>query len=133
MNGYHMTKWNAPRTVPLPQGWGVIRLFVLRRDVSCQWGSLPEDMADPGLCGEPSAECDHVGASDDHRMEMLRGLCAHHHAIRSARQGAAVRNSMAARRKRPKERHPGFKPGMQPDAATRNPAQQHATEVDPVG
>jgi len=102
------TPW-GPRTRPLPANWPDIRRAVLQRDPVCQWGSLPDDMAEPGLCREPSVECDHTGASDDHRLEMLRGLCHHHHSIRSARQGAAAKNALASQRKRPKEPHPGYK------------------------
>lgn len=98
------------RTVPLPPNWGVIRGYVLRRDPFCRWGLLPEDGLPSGYqCTMRSVEVDHMGSPDDHRHEMLRGLCAPHHATRTGRQGAAVRNAMPSLRKRPKDKHPGFR------------------------
>ena len=97
------------RTVPLPRNWGQIRLFVLQRDPQCRWGSLPEDMANPGLCLNRSTDADHTGDPNDHRPESLRGLCTNHHATRTGRQGAAGKAAVMRTRKRPKERHPGYK------------------------
>lgn len=97
------------RTVPLPPGWGAIRASVLVRDPVCRWGTLPEDMAEPGMCRERSVDADHIGDPSDHRLEKLRGLCTRHHAIRTGRQGAAVWNAQRPTRKRPQEPHPGYR------------------------
>jgi hypothetical protein len=50
-----------------------------------------------------------MGDPDDHRPEMLRGICHRHHLIRTARQAAAARNATRPTRKRPAEPHPGYR------------------------
>jgi hypothetical protein len=66
---------------------------------------LPGEM---GPCHQDSTEADHIGASDDHRLEMLRGLCHPHHKKRSDEQGRHVKAALAAMRYLPKEPHPGI-------------------------
>jgi hypothetical protein len=97
------------RSVPLPSGWDGLRGPILARDPSCRYGSIPEDMYEPGRCQAPSTEVDHIGDPDDHRHEMLRGLCTRHHNIRTSRQAALARNATRVTRKRPPESHPGFR------------------------
>jgi hypothetical protein len=101
---------NGRRSTPLPPAWDAIRAAVLARDPFCRWGSLPSDMATPGLCAERSVEADHTGAPDDHSLTSLRGLCRRHHATRTGRQGAEARAAVMPTRRRPTERHPGYKP-----------------------
>jgi hypothetical protein len=100
------------RTGPLPSNWDSIRPFILGRDPICRWGSLPSDMAEPNGCQELSTEVDHIGASWDHRLIALRGICQHHHAIRTGRQGAAGKTAVMLTRKRPPDPHPGYRRDM---------------------
>ena len=100
---------NSWRTAPLPPNWGQIRAFVLQRDPQCRWGSLPEDMANPGLCPNRSTDADHIGDPSNHNPDALRGLCMNHHATRTGRQGASGKAATMRTRKRPKEQHPGFR------------------------
>jgi len=94
------------RTTPLPNGWGRLRASVLMRDPICRWGVLP---GEDGPCHMPSTTSDHMGPPDDHRIEMMRGLCDPHHRRRSGRQGQAARTAQyRAQKFRPKEPHPGF-------------------------
>lgn len=66
-------------------------------------------------CLAPANQADHVipayqGGSDDESN--LRALCSPHHRALSSSQGgqasASLRRSIAAKRKRPRERHPGL-------------------------
>ena len=100
---------SSRRTFRLPPNWGQIRAFVLQRDPICRWGSIEEDMANPGLCPNRSTDADHIGDPNDHSPGALRGLCTNHHATRTGRQGAAGKAAVMRTRKRPKEQHPGFK------------------------
>lgn len=97
------------RKVPLPADWPQIRAAVLARDPFCKWGSLAEDMADPGRCPNHSTDADHIGDPNDHSLTALRGLCTNHHATRTGRQGAAGKLAVMRTRKRPPEQHPGFR------------------------
>lgn len=55
-----------------------------------------------------ATDVDHkVAMSDDHRIEALRSLCGHHHAQKSAREGAAAKAAKKASRLREPEGHPG--------------------------
>jgi hypothetical protein len=94
------------RSAPLPQGWGRIRTIVLARDPVCRWGMLPGEVGGP--CHQDSTEADHIGAADDHRVEMVRGLCRPHHIKRSLDQRLAAKAALRARYFRPAEPHPGF-------------------------
>jgi 5-methylcytosine-specific restriction enzyme A len=73
------------------------------------FGFLPEDQYELGQCGRPSTEVDHMGDPNDHSYEHLRGLCHDHHQVRTGRQGAAGKTRVMLTRKRPKDKHPGFK------------------------
>jgi 5-methylcytosine-specific restriction enzyme A len=94
------------RTTPLPSGWGRLRASVLMRDPICRWGMLP---GEDGPCHMPSTTSDHIGPPDDHRIELMRGLCDPHHKRRSGQQGAVARTARyRAMKYRPREPHPGF-------------------------
>lgn len=93
------------RRTPLPPGWGRLRHLCLMRDPICQWGMLP---GETGPCGQLSTQADHIGPPDDHRLELLRGLCKSHHDTRTGRQGQVVTAALASQRKRPEEPHPGI-------------------------
>ena len=80
-------------------------MSVLARDPVCRWGMMPGEI---GPCHQDSTEADHIGAADDHRPEMLRGLCRPHHIKRSGDQGRAAKAMLASRRFRPAEPHPGY-------------------------
>jgi hypothetical protein len=99
------------RRTDLPPDWDMyIRPAILQRDPFCLWGSIPDDRAGSDyVCGERSAEVDHIGDHDNHEPYNLRGLCAPHHATRTGRQGAAARLALAPQRNRPAQQHPGFK------------------------
>lgn len=87
----------AWRTTPLPPEWPHLRLAVLERDgYRCQLRDVK--------CIGVATEVDHVGANDDHRIEMLRAVCRPCHATRTGRQGRAAQPSRA----RPTEPHPGL-------------------------
>jgi hypothetical protein len=49
-----------------------------------------------------------MGKPDDHRIEMLRLLCAPHHNKRSSAQANAAKRARQAQRRRPKPKHPGL-------------------------
>jgi hypothetical protein len=93
------------RTTPLPSGWGRLRVQVLARDPVCRWGMLP---GETGPCHQDATDADHMGAPDDHRLEMMRGLCHPHHKKRSDEQGRAAKEALRSLRFLPKEPHPGF-------------------------
>ncbi|MEU6614472.1 HNH endonuclease [Streptomyces parvus] len=86
----------------LPADWyTVLRPAVLRRDEHrCRWreGRV--------VCGHHANQVDHIGDRHDHRLENLQALCAHHHGIKSSREGNAAR--WHERAQRPPERHPGL-------------------------
>jgi 5-methylcytosine-specific restriction protein A len=80
----------------LPPDWGRIRARILRRDRACQ---LRYDG-----CGTIASEVDHIGAAEDHRETMLRGVCHACHVKRTAQQAADAK----PRARRATERHPGL-------------------------
>src|SRR5688572_24612742 len=94
------TSW---RTAPRPKGWNSkIRPYIKRRDNNrCTWiEGLPDGgswtmWADPKRCPLPGTEVDHMGAADDHALEMLRLLCTGHHKHRSQEQAAQARSAQA--------------------------------------
>ncbi len=84
---------------PLPANWGVLRRRVLRGSDICS------------ICHQPGAdEVDHItpryagGADDISNLRPVHRAC---HARKSSAEGHARRRELAARRKRPRERHPG--------------------------
>lgn len=93
----------SARRQTLPADWPTTQPRILRRDGHrCQ-------IRGPRCIGR-ATEVDHVGASDDHRDEMLRSACRPCHGTRSASQGGvasgSARRSRAASRTRPPEPHP---------------------------
>lgn len=96
---------NSRRTVPLPPDWHRIVPVILARDPVCRWGELPEE---EGWCRSDSTEVDHMGAADDHRPEVLRGICSPCHARRTSRQANAAKVLRARMRVRPADNHPGY-------------------------
>lgn len=93
-----MSWYTSDRLERLPSDWDSIRAKVLRRDPVCK---------DPEGCTAESEEADHIERGDDHRLANLQGLCSHHHAKKSAREGNDAKARLKALRKRPVERHPG--------------------------
>lgn len=93
----------SARTSPLPRDWKRIRAAVLERD---GW-RCTEVRGDTGRrCDARATDVDHMGDPDDHRLCMLRSLCAHHHRRVTGRQGGgAVRK----RAKVETPRHPGLR------------------------
>lgn len=105
----------SQRKATLPPGWDGIQKRIIRRDKRCQWGSLPSDRAAYGQCLRKPNQADHKDLADDHRDSNLRALCAHHHAIRSGRQGAQALASIRIEQKKrvavkreSRNRHPGL-------------------------
>lgn len=91
----------STRKATLPPNWAAVRRAVLDRDGHrCTWAD------EHGRCGQQANQVDHMGDRDDHRLSVLRSLCAWHHGQVSARQGNAARRPVTARR--PVERHPGL-------------------------
>lgn len=92
-------KWrDSTRRQQLPPGWAKLRQEILERDSwTCQW---------PG-CGGRATDVDHIVRGPDHSSANLRALCAYHHRIKSAQEGAAARTPATSRH--PIERHPGLR------------------------
>ncbi len=88
----------------LPDDWEtVVRPAVLRR---C--GGRCEKLLKSGArCPRPATDVDHKVPGDDHSMRNLQGLCGHHHAQKSAREGNQARRQASGKKKRPTESHPG--------------------------
>ncbi|MEU3976880.1 HNH endonuclease signature motif containing protein [Streptomyces bacillaris] len=94
----------AWRTTPRPRGWKALRAQALERDgAQCTW------IDDGERCPEPGTDADHIGDSEDHRLDNLRMLCGYHHRKRTAMQARAARGPIPSRR-RPAEPHPGLLP-----------------------
>jgi 5-methylcytosine-specific restriction enzyme A len=92
--------WNTSnRRSRLPADWfTVIRPHILARDPICK-------LRYHGCTGK-STQVDHIRRGDDHSYTNLQGVCAHCHAIKSAREGRQAQLTRSQRRKRPQERHP---------------------------
>ena len=101
-----MTAWaGSNRKAELPPDWPVRRLAVFERD---GWTCVQCGHHDP-TCA--TLECDHMGAKTDHRLHMLRTLCADVrkggngcHRQHTAQQGANAK----PRTHRRAEPHPGL-------------------------
>ena len=113
----------SDRHSALPTHWPAVRLAVLRRDHgTCTWLGGPDTDGRPAeyltshyddqqRCTTPATDVDHISDPGDHRPQNLRSLCRGHHAYRSARQGVAARDRLAALQPRPPMRHPGLRNG----------------------
>lgn len=94
----------SDRKARLPSNWGSLREEVLQR---C--GRRCEVLKKDGSrCRDRATEVDHVIPGDDHRLSNLRGICAWHHARKSAAEGVAARAAARATLTRAPERHPGL-------------------------
>ena len=88
------------RRAQLPHGWNILRSRVLRRDKwVCQIGL-------PG-CLTEATEVDHIERGSDHSLTNLRAACRSCHSRKSSAEGHSRRRELAARKRRPTERHPG--------------------------
>lgn len=98
---------NSDRHERLPSDWAKRRRVVLERcGYRCEW-----DLGGGVQCGERATDVDHIRRGDDHSFANLRGLCAAHHARKSAGEGWAERQKLlrASKRKfRRVEVHPAF-------------------------
>lgn len=86
--------WKAVsrRRGELPADWVRLRERVLARCGGwCEW-SLG--------CGERASHVDHIDRFGGHELSNLRGLCAHHHMVRTGRDGVAVQRARGRRRGR---------------------------------
>ena len=91
----------------LPGDWGTRRLTVFERD---NWTCVDCGYRNTATIG---LECDHIGAPDDHRIEVLatrcgRGTQNNCHGKRTRQQSAAGRAAVP-RARRPTEPHPGLR------------------------
>jgi hypothetical protein len=86
--------WSDSRRKMLPGNWSSsIVPAILTRDPICQlaYPGTWHTRSGPAQCTVRSTEVDHIGAPDDHRLEMLRGVCAACHRRRTHEQSAAAR------------------------------------------
>lgn len=100
-----MSGWEgSDRRARLPDNWDQLR--IQRLDIDgwrCTW-RLPSGKR----CPRRATDVDHrVAMSDDHRIEALQSLCAHHHGKKSAREGNQARRALKQSRYREPEEHPG--------------------------
>jgi 5-methylcytosine-specific restriction endonuclease McrA len=79
--GHEPKAWaGSKRRKQLPPGWEKLRRFILQRDPICT------------ECGERlSTEVHHRGDADDHRPEMLAGICSECHGKITSRQGTEAK------------------------------------------
>lgn len=87
IEGHEPKAWEgSTRRKTLPPGWEKLRRFILERDPICT------------ECGNAlSTEVHHRGDSDDHRPEMLAGICSECHAPITSRQGQEAKRRAAGR------------------------------------
>jgi 5-methylcytosine-specific restriction endonuclease McrA len=96
--------WEGDPRTSTPE-WRRTRRRVLDRDGHlCTW------LEDGERCAATATEVDHIvphsaGGTDEDRN--LRSLCSPHHRRKSAAEGVAARNKVAAQRRRPTRPHPG--------------------------
>jgi 5-methylcytosine-specific restriction endonuclease McrA len=93
----------------LPGDWLTRRAHVLQRDRwLCQWVRV-----DTGtLCGMYATDVDHIEPNDDHNASNLQSLCRHHHARKSAREGAEATNARRERRERKQDEQGSMRKAM---------------------
>lgn len=82
---------------------------MLQRDgYRCQWP------VGTGICGAAATEVDHID-NDGPQADLAncRSLCPHHHKAKSSAEGGIgygkIRRALAAAKRRPAERHPGYR------------------------
>lgn len=94
----------SDRRERLPDNWDSLRRERLRLDgFRCTWR-----LASGRRCPRKATDVDHrVAMSDDHRLEALQSLCAHHHGKKTAREGYLAKKKRRESRYRPREEHPG--------------------------
>jgi hypothetical protein len=96
----------SDRKSRLPSNWPILRQAVLER---C--GGRCEVLKKDGKrCRDKATEVDHVIAGDDHSLANLRGICAWHHARKSAREGVDAKRALNSILFRAPETHPGLIP-----------------------
>ena len=87
----------------LPDDWESLRLSVLRdADWVCE--IRYEDR-----CTGHATDVDHINRGDDHSRENLQAACRKCHLKKSSIEGNQARWAKHARKKRPPERHPGYR------------------------
>lgn len=99
--------WEAVsrRAKRLPANWKQIRKQVLERDGYQCRKILPAGIR----CPEHATDVDHIQAMlDDHSLDALQSLCAHHHGRKSGSEGGHAAAAKRIPRKRPAEKHPGL-------------------------
>lgn len=57
-------------------------------------------------CSAVGTDCDHVIRGDDHSLTNLEWLCARHHSIKTAAEGAEAKAAKRASGRRKPEQHP---------------------------
>lgn len=100
-----MSGWEgSDRRERLPANWEALRAERLRLDgYRCTWR-----LGSGARCPRPATDVDHKQAmTDDHRVEALQSLCAHHHGKKTAIEAYRAKRSRAQKRFRPAEPHPG--------------------------
>lgn len=86
----------------LPANWDTIRNTTRQRaGGQCEW-----TMPDGQRCTAPGTDCDHYGDRNDHTR--TRWLCPPHHQQHTAQQSIDARRRLAARARRPVQKHPGL-------------------------
>lgn len=90
----------AWRSTPLPKDWPRIRARIRERDPYCV------ECLKHGR-RTPTTDVHHLGDRDDHRDEMLEGVCDWHHKRLTSAQANAARKPV--RQRRDAEKHPGLR------------------------
>jgi 5-methylcytosine-specific restriction endonuclease McrA len=103
-----MPGWaGSNRRRELPADWPRIRRRILKRD----GGRCRSRLDDESRCPAIANQVDHIIPSGSDADENLQSLCAHHHGIKSAQEGAAAgraKKALIAKRFKNEERHPGL-------------------------
>ena len=93
---------DSTRRSQLPEDWGVIRLQVLVADnFTCQIKLQG--------CHTIATDVDHIKRGNDHTRANLRSACSFCHDKKSSAEGVSRRADLKSLRKRPAERHPGYR------------------------
>lgn len=103
--------WDASdRKSRLPSNWGALVRAVKKR--AKERSKLGIEQCEKRLpsgnrCPRLGTDVDHIIPNDDHGMNNLRLLCAHHHGIKSSAEGRQARAAIKQSKYRPREGHPG--------------------------